>query len=263
MNIEQIKDAFTKHVEKYNIHDDNIKLKYIHSFRVMDLCGKIANDIKLNEEDTYIALVIGLLHDYARFEQWKRYGMYSDVRSIDHADLAVELLFENNEIENFGIDKKYYNIIYDAIKYHNKLNCPENLNERNKLFCKIIRDADKLDILYLFSLPGRIFKDDGSDVSKHVKDDFFNYKPIKMNVKNTKSDSVLLRLALIYDFNFKYSYKHIKDNKIMAMFFNTLENKEKFLTYFKYINDYITKYLEERDVEYVGEEIQSFRSRKK
>ena len=46
------------------------------------------------------------------------------------------------------IDKEDYQVVYTAIKNHNKFVIESNLTERELLFSKLIRDADKLDILY-------------------------------------------------------------------------------------------------------------------
>jgi len=89
-------NQFDNHVYKYDMDDTKIKLKYYHSYRVMQLCREIAESEKLNEEDTYLATVIGLLHDYARFEQWDKYKTFSDINSIDHGDLGVQLLFDRS-----------------------------------------------------------------------------------------------------------------------------------------------------------------------
>ena len=44
-------------------------------------------------------------------------------------------------------DIEYDEIIKKAIHNHNKLLIEEGLTKEEELFCKIIRDADKLDIL--------------------------------------------------------------------------------------------------------------------
>ena len=59
----------------------------------------------------------------------KRKGK-KDAEKMEH---DIEKVFKENQIANFDIPKEYYDVICDAIKYHNKLNCPENLNEYNKL----------------------------------------------------------------------------------------------------------------------------------
>ena len=228
-----------------------IKLKYYHSYRVMDLCRQIAGDIGLSDYDINLAMTIGLLHDYARFEQWTKYKTYSDMDSVDHGDLAVKLLFEQKEIEKFNINKEDYSVIYDAIKYHNKYEYPNNLPDRNKLFCKIIKDADKLDIFYLLSIGEIKIVNDDSEISEIISNEFYNENLLKQQLKRTKSDIVVFYLAMIYDMNFKYSYKYLKQNKLIEGIFEQLNSKEKFKPYFKYIENY----MKEGTKEYVRKKI--------
>ena len=234
-------DKFDEHVNKYDMNDSMISLKYFHSYRVMVLCGEIADDLNLNVEDIYLAMVIGLIHDYARFKQWDKYKTYKDKDSIDHGDLACELLFDNDEIKKFDIDSKYYNIIYDALKYHNKYSYPDNLNERNKLFCKIIRDADKLDIFYLCGSGDIQLPTDNSEISDKINNEFYKNNLLNRKHLNNVNDNVLLKLAMVFDLNFGYSYKYLKDNKIIDNILNKLENKQKFEPYFNYVKGIIEK----------------------
>ena len=73
MNIESLKDIFKKHVEKYDMNEMEIKEKFYHSYRVMDFCLLLAKYNNFDNNDTNIAMLIGLLHDYSRFEQWTKY----------------------------------------------------------------------------------------------------------------------------------------------------------------------------------------------
>lgn len=234
-------NEFDKYVDKYDMNDSMIKLKRYHSYRVMDLCRAIAESEKLNEEDTYLAIVIGLLHDYARFEQWTKYKTFRDIDSIDHGDLACELLFNNNEIEKFNIDKKYYDVIYDAIKYHNKYSYPESLDERHKFFCKLIKDADKLDIFYLYSCGDIKLPTDNSKISDKIINDFFENKLLKKKDSKNVNDDILFKIAMVFDLNFEYSFKHMKNNRILDSMLNKIENKKLFEPYFDYVKDVIEK----------------------
>ena len=235
----ELLNEFDSYVRKYNIDDPKIKLKYNHSYRVMDLCRQIAESIGLNDNDVKLAMIIGILHDYARFEQWSMYKTYSDMDSVDHGDLAVELLFEKNEIENFNIKKEDYSVVYDAIKYHNKYEYPEHASQRNKLFCQIIKDADKLDIFYLLSIGEIKIVNDDSEISDEIKDEFYKENLLKREQKKTKSDIIVFYLAMIYDMNFKYSYKFLKQNKLIEKLFEFIDSKEKFRPYFNYIGKYM------------------------
>ena len=71
MDIERSIEAFAKHVEKYDVKDIKICLKCNHSYRVMSLCDRIAQSLNLDNEDVNLAITIGILHDYARFEQFR------------------------------------------------------------------------------------------------------------------------------------------------------------------------------------------------
>lgn len=239
MNKEEIQKKFKKYVERFNMTDNAIQRKYYHSLRVMDLATLIAKYSHFDDENYEIAALVGLLHDYARFPQWTKYKTYSDINSIDHGDLGVELLFNNSEIKDFCENIKYYDEIYDAIKYHNKLAIPENLSDHNKLLCKVIRDADKLDIFYLFSVNKILILEDDSDISKEVEKDFFDKKSIDWKKVKNKSDNILLDLALVFDLNFNYSFNYLKESKLIDKIFDTLENKEKYKKYFDFINKYI------------------------
>jgi len=242
MNIEELKEAFRKHAQKYNMEETAINRKYYHSYRVMDFCMLLAKYNNFSNENTEIAMLVGLLHDYARFEQWTKYKTYSDLKSIDHGDLAVKRLFDDNEIVNYCTNQKYYDEIYDAIKYHNKYSYPDNLSEHNKLLCKVIRDADKLDIFYLLGINKDLIVEDDNLISDNVKEEFYNNKLLKHTDVKNKSDDVVLKLAMVFDLNFKYSYKYLKEYKLIDKIYENIENKNKFKPYF----DYINKYIEER-----------------
>ena len=58
---------------------------------VKEIAGKIARSLNFSEEEIKLAKVIGVLHGIARFEQYKRFQTFSDLKSIDHGDYGVEM----------------------------------------------------------------------------------------------------------------------------------------------------------------------------
>ena len=241
MDIEHIKNNFDKHVHNYDMNESPISLKYAHSYRVMELCKKIAEDLELSKEDTELAMVIGLLHDYSRFEQWKNFKTFNDEESVDHGDLAVAELFGDNEINKFGIPISYYQTIYYAIKYHNKYEYPENISDRDMMFCKLIKDADKLDIFYLVSIGKIKITNDESSITQTISEEFYEEKLLRKEDRKTNSDRIIFYLCMMYDFNFKYSYKFIKEKEILEKIFNLVNKNEKFEPYFNYMGEHIEK----------------------
>jgi len=239
MDIEMLKEIFKKHVEKYDMDDTAINRKFYHSYRVMDYCMLLAKYNNFSEENIEIAMLVGLLHDYARFEQWTKYKTYSDLKSVDHGDLAIERLFSNNEIVNYCTNKEYYDEIYDAIKYHNKISVPNNLSEHNKLLCKVVRDADKLDIFYLLSINPDLMEQDNRSISEEIESKFFQNIQLSREEIKSKDDNILLNLAMVFDLNFKYSFEYLKEYNLIGKMFENIENKNKFRRYFDYIKEYI------------------------
>ena len=239
MNKVDLKNLFKEYVAAFDMNDPAIARKYYHSLRVMDLSMLIAKYSNVSKENIEIVAIAALLHDYARFPQWLKYKTYSDIESIDHGDLAIELLFENSMINKFCKEVKYYDEIYDAIKYHNKLSIPEKLSEHNKLLCKIIRDADKLDIFYLFSVNKDLILEDDATISLDVEENFYLKKSVEYKKIKNKSDKILLDLAFVYDLNFDYSFKYLKETKLIDKIYESIENKEKYKKYFDFINKYI------------------------
>ena len=101
-------DAFNEYVSGYDLNNEDIKLKYNHSFRVMKLQEKYAKLLGFSDENVELAKVIGLLHDIGRFEQLRVYNTYDDYKSIDHADYCCEQLLKI--LRNIMIFKKVINI---------------------------------------------------------------------------------------------------------------------------------------------------------
>lgn len=239
MNIEGLKKILKNYVSNYDMSEFAINMKYEHSLRVMDFCKFIGEENNFNEKDMEISLLVGLLHDYARFEQWTKYKTYSDLKSIDHGDLAVEKLFDNNEIKDYCVNTEYYDEIYDAIKYHNKMDFSDDISVHNKTICKVIRDADKLDIFYLLGEEEDLMKQDDKEISNKVKEDFYNHKQVSRKDVKSKSDDVILSLSMVYDLNFKCSFEYLKEHNLIDKIFENIIEKDKFKKYFEYIKNYI------------------------
>ena len=107
-----------------------IALKIAHTSRVAEISEKIAENLCLNSEDIDTAWIIGMLHDIGRFEQIRRFDTFEDAKSVNHADLGVEILFEENLIDIFEIDKSLYDTIRIAISNHNKYRITEGLSDK-------------------------------------------------------------------------------------------------------------------------------------
>lgn len=213
-------NEFKKYFENFDTTNENILRKYNHSIRVMEYSLEIAKSLNLPEIMIKIIGIAGLLHDIGRFEQWKKYGTYSDLHSIDHGKLGVEILKHNNYIKNYIFDEQYINIIYCSVYEHNKYKISDNLSFNEEIVCKIIRDADKLDIL---ETQGNSIK---SNVIFHqeILENIYNKQCCINRKQDNEADRIIKQICFIYDINFQYSLKYIKSKNILNNKLQLLKN---------------------------------------
>lgn len=203
---EYAKNGFENYIKNYNLNDKLIKLKYDHTYQVVDLMMEIACRLNLSKEEIELAKIIGLLHDIGRFEQIKEYEVISDKKTnTDHAQIACTYLFDNGHIRDFIKIDKYDEIIKNAIYYHNKFKLPSNMKGKTLMFSKMIRDMDKIDIYRVLSINYE-WEFNASNITKEVLEEFSKEESIDDNTVKTVSDKVIFYLAFIFDINYNESF---------------------------------------------------------
>ena len=245
IDLEKAKKEFLKYTENYDLTNENINRKQGHSIRVMNISKQIATELNLTEEQIQIATLIGLLHDIARFEQYTQYQTYNDNRSFDHGDYGVEIL--DKDIRKYIETDKYDKIIKVAIKNHNKFEIEEGLNEEESLFAKIIRDADKIDILYeavSMFWNGEEKDINNTEISSKVMEKIEERELIKRDKNKAFCgiDKVMSVLAFIFDINYKPSFKIIKENDYINKIIDRFEFKDK-----EKVRNIALQYLQEKE----------------
>ena len=217
----------------------------------MNISKEIAKGIELTQAEVDIATLIGLLHDIARFEQYTKYHTFKDSQSIDHGDLGEEIL--NKEIRKYIEKQEYDKIIKLAVKNHNKYKIQEGLSPKEKIFAQIIRDADKIDILYesveMFWKKEENLVEN-SEISPEVFNQFIQKNQVKIENRRTPIDNIISVIAFIFDINFKISFEIIKRedyiNKILNRYkIKNIDTKEKIEKIREIANSYIEQKIKE------------------
>ena len=143
------RDVFLRYAEHYDTKNTLIFHKIEHTLRVAELSERFATALGMAPEDICCAWFFGLLHDFGRFEQARRYGTFVDSQSVDHAELSADILFCDGFIDRFstqGLPEDWRSMAEPVIRQHNKLRLSEDLDERTRRFAELLRDADKTDI---------------------------------------------------------------------------------------------------------------------
>lgn len=235
--------AFDEYVNNYDIKNQKIKLKIDHIKRVSKIAKQIATNLNLSKEDIELAEIIGLLHDIGRFEQVKRYNTFWDQKSVNHGALGVEVLFKDNKIRNFITSDKYDEIIKTAILNHNVARADMKFsNEKEELHSKIIRDADKIDILYILTYSDKKEEWEKEDlsfekISDEIYTSFMEKNEVVYRQRKTPLDVLVSEFAYIFDFNYKYSLKYIKKEQYIETLYKRFCFKDE-ETKFRFNNIY-------------------------
>ena len=127
------------------------ELKLIHTRAVAQNCLEITDGLGLSDYDRDMAWVIGQLHDFARFGQAVVTHSLDDSAQFNHAQLGARLLFTHGLIRDIIPDydqicPEDQRVMEMAVLHHSDLQLPDDLTARERLFCRIIREADQLDI---------------------------------------------------------------------------------------------------------------------
>lgn len=243
INRKNVINAFAEYVRNYDPSDEKIKLKINHTYRVAGLCQRIAESLGLSEPDVDIAWLLGMLHDIGRFEQIRRFGTFNDVQSVDHAEFGADLLFKeglirkfaegyyeecelarsgNEEAEQIIKNNEHHNkdtgLLEMAIRQHNKYRVKEDLTERQRMFCDILRDADKVDIFRVNAdIPMEIIYDVTTEelkngiITKEVLESFYKKETVLKSVRRSAVDHIVGHISLLFELVYKESYRQAKE----------------------------------------------------
>lgn len=243
INRKNVINAFAEYVRNYDPSDEKIKLKIDHTYRVAGLCQRIAESLGLSEPDVDIAWLLGMLHDIGRFEQIRRFGTFNDVQSVDHAEFGADLLFKeglirkfaegyyeecelarswNEEAEQIIKNNEHHNkdtgLLEMAIRQHNKYRVKEDLTERQRMFCDILRDADKVDIFKVNAdIPMEIIYDVTTEelkngvITKEVLESFYKKETVLKSVRRSAVDHIVWHISLLFELVYKESYRQAKE----------------------------------------------------
>ncbi len=207
---------FDSYVEPYLDTDQegagNIQLKIVHTRKVCQAMELLCAGEALSQLDTRIAAATALLHDVGRFPQYRRWRTFRDSDSDNHARLAIEVIRAERLLAGLPPNEQLF--IEEAVRFHNLLDTPDQIQSPSPLFINLIRDADKLDIWRIFAellaMPSNErpsaatlgFDDLPDEVSESCISALSNGTIVQLKDVRSLNDFKLLQISWIYDLNF-------------------------------------------------------------
>ncbi|KAB0667632.1 HD domain-containing protein [Oryzomonas japonica] len=212
----------------------NIQLKIEHTRKVCAVSDILATGERLSANEARIAGAIALLHDVGRFPQYRRWRTFRDSQSDNHARLSVEVLREHHLLD--GLDPAERLLIEEAVRFHNLLELPQRVSSPTRLFMRLIRDADKLDIwrvfLELFTLPeerrasaATLDLPDLPGCTPACRDAFLAHQVVRLDLCRVLNDFKLLQISWALDLGFASSYRLLLERDYITRLAGTINGK--------------------------------------
>jgi hypothetical protein len=226
-----------------------IQLKDEHSQRVQEEAMVISHGLDLPEQDIVLAQALGLLHDIGRFNQYEKYGTFRDDLSENHAELGVREISDAPILSMLSYEEK--EIIKKGILYHNLHKLPEEEDPRCLFFCRLLRDADKLDIWKVVIDYYGKKKDHNScsalelglpdtpGYSQEVLDNLNAAQTSSATAVKNLNDYKLLQIGWVYDINFSPTFREIRNRKYLQKIAHRLPRTLEFEKVLATVENYV------------------------
>ena len=206
-----LKKWFTHYLASFYLLDEDIRkhvaLKEEHTYKVMEHSRALAEWLGLAQEDIFLAECIALFHDIGRFEQYKVYRTFVDHKSVDHAQLGLEIIGSLTQLNCLTPEERQ--LFNFAIANHNTMKLPDGMDVRLELFATMIRDADKLDIYRVLS--GQLTAPSPQGYSPAIARDLLAGVQSSYTEMKTPDDRKLMRLSWVYDINYTWTLRRVRE----------------------------------------------------
>lgn len=255
--VQHLEEWFFHYVQTFKDGDKNVLentlLKEQHTIQVCKEILNIGQQLGLNNDELRLSKIIALFHDIGRFEQYARFQTFVDKKSVNHAELGVQILKDHHVLNK--LDESMQNLILQAISYHNRASLPENETATCLFYTKLIRDADKLDIWrivtdYYNQKDGKkkvvleLELPNTSGISDEVYQDLTHMRIVDIkNIRNV-NDVKLLQIGWVFDINFHSSFQSIQSRHYIEMIGDVLPQSKEVQTIMRMVQSYLSKQVE-------------------
>ena len=251
--LQSLKTWFQNYVHScsLSVQEDqrNIAIKREHTHQVCLNAVRIAEELRLDQQEIRLAEAVALFHDVGRFSQYQQYKTFDDSISVNHAVLGAKLLVGHDVLQD--LPKHDQDIIVRSVTLHNVFSLPNGLDEKSLLFARLVRDADKLDILRVVI---EYFRQDEGDRAEAVAlglPDLPGYSQAvlaclargelaRKDALTNQNDFKLLQLAWLYDLNFTCSLRMVEERGYIRMLAEMLPRNEEIACAIGIVSKYVS-----------------------
>jgi hypothetical protein len=213
--------------------DGPIRLKYAHTLRVCDNARMLGASVSLPDSEVLLVDAAALFHDVGRFRQYRDWGTFVDLLSVNHARLGLQVLGRHRVLDLLDVEEK--RIVAGAVCWHNALSVPSRVGGKRRRIALLLRDADKLDIwkvvtdYYRRRLQGQerdaaveLSLPDEDACSTGALSSLAEGRMVRLPDIRTLNDFKLLQIGWVYDLNFPAAFRVLDRSGFLASIAETL-----------------------------------------
>lgn len=226
-------DGFARRVEDAR---SLIDLKRDHSLRVHENALLLTASIRIAQHTKSAAGIAALLHDVGRFEQFDRYKTFNDRASVDHGRLGFSVLRREKVLAQ--LDPAQRRTILLTVLMHNRRRLPQKLGHDLHQCLAVVRDADKLDIFTVLldhlETDGRSDPTVALDLPSHptryssrILEQVSRGRLVNAADMAWQNDFKLLLASWVYDLNFPWTARAMKEGGLLERLFQMLPDTAK------------------------------------
>ena len=229
--LERFEDYVGRFEQAEPAAQENIELKRAHSLRVLEEARGIIASLDLDSRPVDLVKLAALFHDIGRFPQFDRFGTFQDRQSLNHGLLGYQELRTNQLLPEMPWREKKGILL--TVLMHNRARVVPHLPPDLDRMLRIVRDADKLDVITVLIDhfdPGR---PDKAVVTLELPHDPARYSPAALQQVRSRqmvcyeqmhrlNDFKLLLLSWTYDLNFRHTQLEFLNREYVRRIVETL-----------------------------------------
>ena len=146
-----------------------------------------------------------------------------------------------------------WNTLDNAIRYHSVYRVPGELNERDRMFADLLRDADKIDILRVNYEVGveKIYNVSTKEVrsctvTDEVMEEFSKKQAVLRQYKKTPIDHVVGHISLVFELVYPISLELVLSQGYLNRLLDYPTENETTMEQFVRIREIMEEYIRER-----------------
>ncbi|HWR29456.1 MAG TPA: HD domain-containing protein [Negativicutes bacterium] len=229
-DIRSLQRWFTEYVRSFYSEDADVqahvRLKEDHTARVCERMTELAESLAMTQQQSALAETVALFHDVGRFLQYTQYRTFNDFRSEDHGCMGVRILQETGVLAELPGSQQM--LVQKAVRYHNGREIPPD-TEESVFLARMIRDADKIDILEMLTSDDELFRilpmpeyDEKQQVSPGIVEYILQGHVARFEHIRTAADLMLFRMSWLLDMNFPWTFRQVQEREYLEKMISKL-----------------------------------------